>query len=167
MANTFIKIASTTVGSGGASTINFTSIPQTYTDLMIQISARNDEADNGTSLRVYFNGDTANINVRELRAIGTTRASYSITYAQAGYVAADQTESSVFGTANVYIPNYTSNNYKSSSAEIVLPSNVEFYTVLSARLWLSTSAVNQITLGSGSGNWVQHTTATLYGINKS
>lgn len=168
MATTFVKIATATVGSGGAATINFSSIPQTYTDLVVKISARNNETDNGASLRVYFNGDTANTNVKELRAISSTPASYTITYAQAGYVAADQTESNVFGTATVYIPNYTSSNYKSFSGEIILPSNVEFYSVLSSRLWSSTSAINQVTIANSlSWTWAQHTTATLYGIKNS
>lgn len=168
MATTFQKIASATVGSGGAATIDFSSIPQTYTDLVIKISARNNETDNGASLRVYFNNDTANISVRELRAIGSTPASYSITYAQAGYVGADQSQSNVFGTADIYIPNYTGSNNKSSSGEIVLPSSVEFYSVLSARLWSSASAINQITIANTlSWTWAQHTTATLYGIKNS
>ena len=40
MATTFTKIASVTVGSGGASSIDFTSIPSTYTDLCVKLSTR-------------------------------------------------------------------------------------------------------------------------------
>jgi hypothetical protein len=40
MATTFIKIASVTVGSGGAASMDFTSIPSTYTDLVIKVSTR-------------------------------------------------------------------------------------------------------------------------------
>ena len=40
MANTFQLISSTTVGAGGASSIDFTSIPSTYTDLVIKWSGR-------------------------------------------------------------------------------------------------------------------------------
>jgi hypothetical protein len=41
MANTFELITSSTVGSGGAASITFTAIPQTYTDLKILYSTRN------------------------------------------------------------------------------------------------------------------------------
>ena len=41
MATTFFKIASATVGSGGASSIDFTSIPQTYTDLVFVVFGKN------------------------------------------------------------------------------------------------------------------------------
>jgi hypothetical protein len=168
MANTFVKIATATVGSGGSSSIDFSSIPQTYTDLIVKISARNNEADTAASLRFYFNGDTGNINVREARANNATLASYSISYAQAGYVAADQTDANCFGASSIYVPNYTSSNYKSSSAETVSVSNTsaQNFSVFSARLWSSTSAVNQITITS-SGTWQQYTTAVLYGIKKS
>jgi hypothetical protein len=36
MANTYEAIATVEVGSGGASTIDFTSIPSTYTDLVLR-----------------------------------------------------------------------------------------------------------------------------------
>ena len=40
MAVTFTQIASVTVGSGGAASIDFTSIPSTYTDLCIKTSIK-------------------------------------------------------------------------------------------------------------------------------
>jgi hypothetical protein len=43
MANTFTLIASSTVGSGGAASIDFTSISSTYTDLVVKLSLRNTE----------------------------------------------------------------------------------------------------------------------------
>jgi hypothetical protein len=42
MANTYEAIATVTVGSGGATDIEFTSIPGTYTDLLIKSSLRSD-----------------------------------------------------------------------------------------------------------------------------
>ncbi len=57
MANTFIKIAGIEAGSGGVASFDFTSIPQTYTDLYFAISSRS-SADN-TNIRVTFNGSSA------------------------------------------------------------------------------------------------------------
>jgi hypothetical protein len=60
MATTYKLISSVTVGSGGATTMTFSSIPQTYTDLLLKISSRNTTggADNH---RVTFNGNTTNL----------------------------------------------------------------------------------------------------------
>ena len=42
MADTYTLISSVTVGAGGASSIDFTSIPATYTDLLVKFSLRTD-----------------------------------------------------------------------------------------------------------------------------
>lgn len=170
MPTTYQLISSTTVGSGGAANIEFTSLPTTYTDLLIKVSLRSTEADNGSSLRVIFNGDTGNIAVREARAIGTTTASYDITaYAQAGYVGASQSQANSFGIADIYIPNYRSSQRKSSSADVHLPSSnsTQQYLVMSARNWAVTDAITTIRLSPSSGSWVQYSTAYLYGIANS
>lgn len=161
------KIRTVVVGSGGASTIDFENIPQIYSDLLIKCSGDSTESDNATSFRVRFNGDSGNISVKELRAIGTTIATYTITaYSQAGYLAASQSTASSFGIADVYIPNYRGSNNKISCADVVLSSNTtsENYAVLSARLWSSSAPITKITLAPSIGSWTQYTTATLYGI---
>ena len=168
MANTYKLIASSTVGSGGASDVTFSSIPSTYTDLLIQASVRSTEVDNASSFRCYFNGDTSQ-SVLELRAIGTTPASYSVSYAQTGYVAASQSTTNSFGSATIYIPNYTSSNFKSVSADVVQASSTasENYAVFSAKLWSSTSAITSVTLKTGLGTLVQYSSFYLYGIKNS
>ena len=56
---TFTKIASATVGSGGASSIEFTSIPSTYTDLVIKLSMRSAFTSfNRHDLQLTFNSNT-------------------------------------------------------------------------------------------------------------
>jgi len=44
MPNTMTLIASSTVGAGGSTAITFSSIPSTYTDLVIKHSLRNNLA---------------------------------------------------------------------------------------------------------------------------
>jgi hypothetical protein len=165
MAYTYSKIATYTVGSGGVASISFLNIPQTYTDLIVSISARSTFSDNGVSLRTSFNNDTGNITVRELRGSGSAAASYSITYGQTGYLTAGLDTANTFGSASIYIPNYTSSNYKSSSADVVSENNATAaWAVLSARLWSSTSPITTITLSPADGNWAQYSSAHLYGI---
>ena len=55
MANTYIKIASNTVGSGGVSSITFSSIPQTYTDLVIKASVRTSRGFTNDALSIKLN----------------------------------------------------------------------------------------------------------------
>ena len=168
MANTYTLIASSSIGSTPVSDVTFSSIPSTYTDLVIQVSARSNEADNGSSLRCYYNGSTSH-SVLELRAINTTIASYGISYAQAGYVAANQSSANTFGSGTIYIPNYAGSNYKSSGGEIsqATPTASENYLVLSARLWSDTSSITSITLKPSLGSWVQYSNFSLYGIKNS
>ncbi len=165
-----VLIEKITVGAAGASSVTFSGIPQTgYTDLVVKASTRTTGTNGSNGLRVYFNGDTANINVRELRGSGSAAASYSVVYSQAGYTVDAASTANTFGSAEIYIPNYTSSNYKSSSADVVMEDNATFsFAVLSARLWSSTSAVTSISiaLGEAGSSFVQYSTFYLYGVAK-
>lgn len=168
MANTFKLIQSEILTSNQAN-INFSTIDNTYTDLFLYVSARSTESDNGSSLRVYYNGDTGNTLSLEGRQIGGSGADYQVSYAQVGYVAASQSAANIWGVATIYIPNYTSNKRKSSNAEVVMPSSntSEQYSVFNAKRWSVTNAINQITIAPGLGVWIAHSTFYLYGIKNS
>ena len=73
---TFIKIASVTVGSGGATSMSFTSIPNTYTDLVIKISARGtDNSSNGWNQgAITFNSSTTGYSSKLLLGRGDLSA---------------------------------------------------------------------------------------------
>ena len=66
MANTYTLISSVTVGSGGASSIEFTSIPSTYTDLLLNFSGRSNtnQASGGFACKIEFNGSSSNLSAR-------------------------------------------------------------------------------------------------------
>ena len=51
---TMTPIQTVTVGSGGAANITFSNIPQTYTDLVIKISARSNRSDYSTNFTSYI-----------------------------------------------------------------------------------------------------------------
>jgi len=167
MANTFVKIASVTVGSGGASSMDFTAIPATYTDLKVVVSGR--EA-TGTSLffTMQINGSAANQATRELRGSGSAASSGTNTIATIDQNGSGTT-ASVFGSADIYIPNYASTTtYKSYSIDSASENNAAAaYMRLSAGLWSSNSAINQLTFYPSSGNIAEYSTATLYGIKSS
>lgn len=168
MPNTYKKISSVVVGSGGAATIAFTSIPQTFTDLKIVLSGRSLQGNVYGGGRLEFNSSTNNYSWRRLRADGSATASDNSTSAASitnwDMNGANAT-ASVFSNIEFYIPNYTSSNYKSVSVDYVGENNAtEAHMGMVAGLWSDTSAITSIKLYSGGGNLVQHTTATLYGI---
>jgi hypothetical protein len=172
MANTFIKIETVTVGSGGTSTITFSSIPQTYTDLKIVCSARFASAVNVGTLEIYFNGNDAIGTSKVVYGETSGTGSFTRAYVQAGYSPAGNATSSVFGTSEVYIPNYTGSTNKSVGSNTVTENNATGYQsgvqAAVAGLWSSTAAITSATIRSvDAGNFVQYTTATLYGIKSS
>jgi hypothetical protein len=167
MATTFTKIASVTVGSGGAATMDFTSIPSTYTDLVLKVSARSGST-TGTNVAITFNGSSSNVSMRLLYGTGSTAASLSDATKIAWEQSISTYTANTFASADVYIPNYAGSTFKSISFDDTSENNATLaFAELGAGLWSSTAAINQITLTSSSANFVQYTTATLYGINKS
>jgi hypothetical protein len=173
MANTFIKIASTTVGSGGAADIEFTSIPATYTDLVVKLSARNDAATTVGGFWVEFNGSTSNLSCRFLYGTGSAAGSVADGTTIFGYTNSDSATASTFSNAEIYIPNYAGSTNKSVSIDSVMENNATAAnSALTAGLWSNTAAITSLKLrtfnnsNSAVANFMQYSTATLYGIKK-
>jgi hypothetical protein len=175
---TYKKISTVTVGSGGASTIEFTSIPQTYTDLVIRISGRTDESGQGRSyFRWRFNSSASGYSYRWTYGYdGNVVNSVLDGPISTGLVAlmnGASSTSNTFGNTEFYIPNYTGSQNKSLSVDGVTENNTSstYMLSLSSSIWADTSAITSITLYAvnvGSANkFVEHTTATLYGIKNS
>jgi hypothetical protein len=163
---TYKKIASVTVGAGGAANMQFTSIPGTYTDLQVLVSAR---STNGSLTRLYigFNGSTSGFSNIYLQGNGSSAGSGSIARFIGQLSGTDYT-SNTFGSTTLYVPNYTSSNNKTMSADNVVENNATTgYDDLSAHSFTSSSAITSIELSPFTGNFAQYSTATLYGISKS
>ena len=169
MPDTFIKIATVTVGSGGAASIEFTSIPATYTDLVVKLSARGTNAAVSIAPILYFNNDTSAGSFRSLVGNGSAASSSNASgYIDAGVIPSANATSSTFGNFELYIPNYTGSTNKSVSSDSVTENNAtEAYANLRALLWSNTAAINAIKFTLGAGNYAQYSTATLYGIKNS
>lgn len=171
MATTYVQIASVSVGIGGAATMGFSSIPATYTDLCLKISARtsNVASDSANITLLTFNGSSSNQTSKNLAAYGTTVFSDNATNINAGALNGTLGTASTFNNVEVYIPNYAGSLNKSLSLDKVNESNTASGNgmALTASIWSQTAAINQITLAPDSGNFAQYSTATLYGISKS
>lgn len=169
---TYVALASATVGSGGAGTITFSNIPQTYTDLLIVMSLRDTvSAVNNAGCRVMFNQNTSNYSVRNVYGNGTSAISNSASsqsWIAVGQQPGATATASTFSNDLVYIPNYTQSINKSIAADSVGENNgTTAFQYLAAGLWANTAAITTIELQSNSTAWAQHSTATLYGIKNS
>jgi hypothetical protein len=172
MAN-YIPISTITVGSGGVASIDFTSIPQIYTDLIIKVSARGEYAGAITDFGIAFNGGNrisdTQYSLITLYTNGTTPASYTrvaFGYNHLFYIPGSTATANTFANGDIYIPNYTSSNQKSVSIDGVNENNVtNNYNALTAGLRTNTAAITSITL-SAYLDLAEYSTFTLYGIRK-
>jgi hypothetical protein len=165
---TYIQIATTTVGSGGAASIDFSSIPGTYTDLCVKVSGRSTRSDINDFLKISFNGLTTNLSHRSLLGTGSSTSTGTDGSFIYGTLNANTSTSSTFGNAEFYIPNYAGSTTKSVSADTVMENNGTFSVqYFAAGLWNATAAITAINVAPYFGNFVQYSTATLYGISKS
>ena len=169
MAVTYKLIETVTVGSGGAVNVEFTSIPQTYTDLVLLYSGRSTRAAGGDDLYIRFNGLSTNLSSRTLYGTGSAATSFSdASVAYVGYFTGDTGTASVFSNGSIYIPNYTAATAKSISGDSVNENNgTAAIQQVNAALWNATAAINQINLYALNGNWKQYSSVSLYGINNS
>jgi hypothetical protein len=170
MANTYEAIATVTVGSGGAANIEFTSIPGTYTDLVVKASVRSDSGTPAyTSLRLLPNGSSSNGSTRWIRGNGAAASSnVDATGIYAGESDTAGATANTFASIEWYISNYAGSNYKSFSIDSAHENNTTTaFLHLLAGLWSNATVISSITLDLAAGNFVEHSSATLYGIKNS
>lgn len=167
MANTYTLIASSTAGSGGVANFDFTSIPATYTDLLVLFSGRSDRATgNATICQIEFNGNTSNYSFRHLGGDGSSAYSDSGNAGDIGYTNQSNNTASIFGNFAIYIPNYAGSTKKSYSSDYVMERDTTTtYSGLVAGLWDNTAAITSVKIKSAF-NFLQYSTAYLYGIKK-
>ena len=171
MATTYEAIATVTVGSGGAANITFSSIPATYTDVLVKISARSSSTGGAYDryATMTFNGSTTSRSFRRLYGYGTTAGSDNGTFGYAFSMSGTTGTASTFNNAEIYIPNYAGSTNKSFSIDGVSEQNSATvnYLDLTAGLWSNTAAITSIAFTPDTGNFAEFTTATLYGIKNS
>jgi hypothetical protein len=173
MPNTYTKIASVAVGGAGAANIEFTAIPGTYTDLLVKLSVRTNRVTAEESVNIEFNG-TGGTAYSSKRLYGTGTAAASDSGSAEAFtkfysVTGGSATASVFGSAEIYVPNYAGSTAKSVSVDAVTENNASTATAgLTAGLTTNTAAITSIKFTPGSSGTIQqYSTATLYGILKS
>lgn len=166
MATTF-ELISKSILTGTQSYIEFTSIPSTFTDLVFKISTRN--SDTGDWFNLSFNGSTSDFTGKQIFATGGAAYSYTRSNNQELFVNnSNSTTANTFSNSEVYIPNYTSSNYKSYSVDSVTENNSSTaYSVLFAGLWSNTAAINAVRFTPNANSLGIYSSIYLYGIKNS
>lgn len=172
MATYFNKIETITVGSGGSSIITFSSIPQTYTDLMLKVSARTTDTQSIGPITLRFNSATSNYTSRDSYGTGTSMGSTSRgnigSALYLGNGVGNAATANTFGNMEVYISQYTGGKYKTLTAENVGEDNSSTaYSTYISGLWSDTSAITSISIIGLSTDLMQYSSFTLYGIKSS
>ena len=161
------SIATVTVGSGGASYAEFTSIPSTYSHLQIRILASM-TASGADDLKIQFNSDTGNNYARHyLGGNGSSAFAGATTTTNAGIVGINTlpTASNTFGVAIVDVLDYANTNkLKTMRALGGNDTNGAGYIGLSSTLWQSTSAITSIKLFPFTSTFPQYSSFALYGV---
>ena len=160
------------LGSAQAN-IDFTNIPNTFTDLLL-VSSMRSSSSNPEDGWIQFNGDTAgNYSFRRLYGTGSGSGQSDSfggtgTAGRVTRIVPSTYTASTFSSSQLYIPNYTSSAAKSMSADTVEENNATGSAqFIYATLWTGTAAISSIKLGVLSGaNFLQGSSATLYGITK-
>lgn len=171
MAANYVLIKETTLNASAAS-VTLGSIPQTgYTDLKVVVSYRTNESQTIGPACIQFNGATTGYSSKELYGSGSgVGSAYRAVLNNGMYLGngvGGSATANTFGNMEIYIPNYTSANYKSVSIDNVGEDNATAaYATMIAGLWSNTAAITSILLYpySGSTNFVAGSSFSLYGI---
>ena len=171
MANTYTLISSNVLASSAAS-VTFSSIPATYTDLVVRYSARCDAAVTVRLAYIQLNATASSYSETYLAGDGASATSARAT-AQPfiGYLRVPGTSAtaSTFSSGEFYVPSYAvSQNKPMSIFDAAENNTTTAYILAEAALWSNTAAITQIKFGlDGSGSLVTGSSFYLYGIRSS
>ena len=158
MPSTYTPIATQTLGSAAAS-VTFSSIPGTYTDLVLVLSVQDAS---GNSFALQFNGDTStNYSRTRLLGDGSATSSARTTNATSMVFNYVGTITSEFSASIANVMNYS--NATTYKTALVRSGAASVGTSASVGLWRSTSEITSITINAGS-TFAVGSTFTLYGI---
>ena len=166
MANTYELIGSITVGAGGTSSLEFTSIPNTYTDLCLLFSARIDKVDVFDGLNIKVNNNTSNWSFRILNASSGTTFGSNGNDDRWSVVNGATSTANIFTSGLLYLYNYAGSAVKTITHDAAMEINslTNDYQRVTSAMWNNSSAITSITIYDTGWNFVQYSTAYLYGI---
>jgi len=168
-AGAFDALGSVTVGSGGQSSITFSAIPNTYTDLEIRTLGRTVYAANSNSnVSIFYNGDTTATNYYSHYLYGTGSAAGAAANNSALYsfqTPDDSVTTNVFGAAISVVKDYANPNKNTTLRSLSgYDGNGSGIIAFTSTGWTNTTPVNSLTITAQDGSWKAGTTISLYGV---
>jgi len=164
------SIATVTVGSGGSSSISFTSIPSTFKHLQLRGIIRSTYNDVTDMPRLTMNSDNTSANYRahNIQANGTTVYPGDVSgdpYLRFGRVAANSNTSGIFAPVVLDLLDYqnTSKNKVIRTLNGNETNSADGWITYFSGLWMSTAAVSTLTITT-SANLAENSQLALYGI---
>jgi hypothetical protein len=153
-----------------AATVTFSSIPATYTDLVIKGSLRNTGGTTIVNTRITFNSIAGTAySYTYVRGSGSAASSGNNSNGAntlLGYHNGSTSTTDTFASLEVYIPSYTASQNKSFSSFISQENNLAAaFTYATAGLLSDTAAINSITLTPDADDWLSGSSFYLYGIS--
>ena len=167
VATSYESIATVTAGSGGSSTITFSSIPSDYTHLQVRGIAR---TATNVSLVLRFNSDTAsNYSRHYLNGNGASVGAGGAAGSTSAYAGTTATGTSAFGASIIDILDYKdTNKYKTVRALSGGDNNGSGFVQFMSGSWRNTNAVTSIDIFQVDGDsFTQYSSIALYGIKGS
>lgn len=168
--SSYESISTTTVGAGGSSFVEFTSIPSTYKHLQVRMLTRGSISATGTNVNIQFNSDTGNNYITHwLDGNGTTalgeNSGTGTPVIYLGYGAGANASASVFGSSVWDILDYANTNKTTTCRSLCgFDNNGSGFVALISGLWTSTAAVTSLKISPNSGTFSQYSSFALYGI---
>jgi hypothetical protein len=173
MPNTYTQIASSEI-SVNTGTITFSSIPSTFTDLVLRFSGRGNFGNANITPTIRLNGNSSGVYRNVNQFANTTAVSNSATTAATSIpsmavIPDDAATANTFSDTELYIANYTQTaRFKTMSlfsvAENNSTANFDWVVYHGAQRFGVTDAITSITIAMGADQYVAGSTFYLYGI---
>jgi hypothetical protein len=174
MANTYTLIAKYQATSGSLASIDFTSIPQTFTDLLVKIPARSSL--NDSSFNIFFNGSASTITGISMDTYyaspitGLVGRALTSNWIGTNAITDVGRGANIFAGIELYVGEYSNTsvnkkgwwtaNQENNAAQAA--ATIGWFT------YGSNTAISEINLRlPATGVFIQYSTAYLYGIKKS
>ncbi len=153
-------------GDGSTASVTFSSIPSTYKHLQLRTNFLTNTG--GKTVVWRANGDTgANYVDHTLSGSGTAAgANYSTASSNAQFFGAQTGTSSTYPNAVIFdlIDYASTTKYKTARLFAGVDENGSGEVALYSGLWMSTSAINSLTIRMSTGFFTSTSTFSLYGI---
>ena len=158
-AATYVPIATNTVSGTTTNLITFSSIPSTFTDLVLIDNGKFSASDN--SYIMTFNGDTANnYSFTYIYGNGTSAVSGKVSNQSGIFVT--RADNNVFSAGKTHINNYA--NATTYKTAIGSGGTSDGLVISIVGLWRSTAAITSLSLSSTTQFFVAGSMYTLFGI---